>query len=59
MPFLNEDKVKILQIKQDTIRQKHKRTREAQYPSLLVCTWTHFGPSIPLVTYILNGWPIS
>ena len=23
--FLNEDKVKILQIKQDTIRQKHKQ----------------------------------
>ena len=24
VPFLNEDKGKILQIKQDTIRQKHK-----------------------------------
>ena len=61
-PFLNEGKVKFLQIRQDVIRQKHEKrcTHEAWYPSPPVRIRKHFGwaPSIPLVTYILNGWSI-
>ena len=73
--FFNNDKVKFLQIKQGTLRQKcyqkhEKRLREKV--QLRTSTWrlkppptvrscTHFGwiPHPPPVAYVLNWWFLS
>ena len=42
-PFLNEGKVKFLQIKQDTIRQKHEKN---------VSAYVHMRRDTPLPLYV-------
>ena len=51
-PFLNEGKVKFLQIKQD---KNIKRESVSAYVQMTRDTLLH----IPPVVYVLNGWPIS
>ena len=66
--FLNKDKVKFLQIKQDAIRQrcnqKHEKkqcncvgTHKAWHPLLpYAAVWPFHSPT---VAYVLNWWPVS